>query len=490
VKITVEHLPQSTVRLDIAADPEEFDAALERAFRRISQQVQVPGFRPGRAPRALVERRVGRELIVAEAQRELMDRLYREALQQHRLTPVAEPEVEIYQDEPLAFRVEVQVYPQVDLDGYRDIRVEPREVEVTEEEIDQVIEGLRRSRAVWKTPDEPRQPRDGDQVIVDIEAYEGEQPFQEPLRQATFVLGESNLFAEIDQAIRSLRPGESAEFDIAFAEEDERVSLELRGKTLHYRVTVHEVREAELPEVNDEFAQSLGVATLSELRDRVRRDLLREKAQAARAEVLEQAVQRLLEVATVELPPALVERQVAADVERLREQLRQRGSSLEEYLRFQVKTLEEFKEELRPQAEARLRRYLVLQAFAEAEGIAVSEEELVAEIERLALASGSPEQFRAFYSVPSVRSFLADELHERKVSERLLELVTEGRGAVIGEAARVLAGAEPAEGTEPAAEEAVTAPEVVDGETTPASESAESLAVTETGSRADDDQAS
>jgi trigger factor len=490
VKITVEHLPQSTVRLDIAADPEEFDAALERAFRRISQQVQVPGFRPGRAPRALVERRVGRELIVAEAQRELMDRLYREALQQHRLTPVAEPEVEIYQDEPLAFRVEVQVYPQVDLDGYRDIRVEPREVEVTEEEIDQVIEGLRRSRAVWKTPDEPRQPRDGDQVIVDIEAYEGEQPFQEPLRQATFVLGESNLFAEIDQAIRSLRPGESAEFDIAFAEEDERVSPELRGKTLHYRVTVHEVREAELPEVNDEFAQSLGVATLSELRDRVRRDLLREKAQAARAEVLEQAVQRLLEVATVELPPALVERQVAADVERLREQLRQRGSSLEEYLRFQGKTLEEFKEELRPQAEARLRRYLVLEAFAEAEGIAVSEEELVAEIERLALASGSPEQFRAFYSVPSVRSYLADELHERKVSERLLELVTEGRGAVIGGAARVLAGAEPAEGTEPAAEEAVTAPEVVDGETTPASESAESLAATETGSRADDDQAS
>lgn len=490
MKITVEHLPQSTVRLDIAADPEEFDAALERAFRRISQQVQVPGFRPGRAPRALVERRVGRELIVAEAQRELMDRLYREALQQHRLTPVAEPEVEIYQDEPLAFRVEVQVYPQVDLDGYRDIRVEPREVEVTEEEIDQVIEGLRRSRAVWKTPDEPRQPRDGDQVIVDIEAYEGEQPFQEPLRQATFVLGESNLFAEIDQAIRSLLPKESAEFDIAFAEEDERVSPELRGKTLHYRVTVHEVREAELPEVNDEFAQSLGVATLSELRDRVRRDLLREKAQAARAQVLEQSVQRLLEVATVELPPALVERQVAADVERLREQLRQRGSSLDEYLRFQGKTLEEFKEELRPQAEARLRRYLVLEAFAEAEGIAVSEEELVAEIERLALASGSPEQFRAFYSVPSVRSYLADELHERKVSERLLELVTEGRGAVIGEAARVLAGAEPAEGTEPAAEEAVTAPEVVDGETTPASESAESLAVTETGSRADDDQAS
>lgn len=103
MKVTVERLPQSTVRLDIAADEEEFRAALERALRRISQQVQVPGFRPGRAPRTLVERRVGRELIVAEAQRELMDRLYREALQQHQLVPVSDPEVEIYQDEPLAF---------------------------------------------------------------------------------------------------------------------------------------------------------------------------------------------------------------------------------------------------------------------------------------------------------------------------------------------------------------------------------------------------
>ncbi|MCS7050509.1 MAG: hypothetical protein NZL87_02730, partial [Thermomicrobium sp.] len=179
VKVTVERLPQSTVRLDITADTEEFNAALERAYRRVSRQVQVPGFRPGRAPRALVERRVGRAVIVAEAQRELLDRLYREALRQHQLVPVSDPEVEVYQDEPLAFRVDVQVYPQVDLDGYRDIRVAPREVSVTEEEVDRVLEELRRSRAVWRSPAEPRRPGDGDQVTVDIEAFEGDQPFQE-----------------------------------------------------------------------------------------------------------------------------------------------------------------------------------------------------------------------------------------------------------------------------------------------------------------------
>ncbi len=440
VKVSVERLPQSTVRLDIAADEEEFRAALERALRRISQQVQVPGFRPGRAPRALVERRVGRELIVAEAQRELMEKLYREALQQYQLVPVSDPQVEIYQDEPLAFRVEVQVYPQAELDGYRELRIEPREVTVTDEELEEVIGGLRRSQGVWRTPAESRHPQDGDQVIVDIEASQGEQPFQEPLRNAAFVLGESNLLVEIDQAIRSLLPGEQTEFDIAFAEDDERINPELRGKTLHYRVVLHEVKERELPELDDVFAQSFGVQSLAELRERVRRDLLRQKAEAARAEVLQAAVEQLLEVAKVEIPPALIDRQVAADLERLRQQLRQKGSSLEEFLRFQGKSLEEFAQELRPEAEQRLRRYVVLEAFARAEGISVSEEELEEEIERLAVASGRPEEYRAVYNVPSIRSYLADELHERKVSERLLELVTGGRGPVVGEAAALFTG--------------------------------------------------
>ncbi|MDW8058538.1 MAG: trigger factor [Thermomicrobium sp.] len=482
MKVTVERLPQSTVRLDIAADPEEFEEAFERAFRRIAQRVQVPGFRPGRAPRALVERRVGREAIVAEAQRELMDRLYREALQQHELVPVSDPVVEIYQDEPLAFRVEVQVYPHAELDGYREIRVEPREVTVTDAEIDEVIKQLRRNQAVWRAPAEPRRPQDGDQVVVDIEASEGDQPYQEPLRNATFVLGESNLFADIDQAIRSLLPGEEAEFDIAFPEDDERVSPELRGKTLHYRVKLHEVKERELPELDDAFAQSLGADSLADLRERIRRDLLRQKAQAARAEVLQTAVERLVEIAALEIPPALVERQVRADIERLRERLRQQGTSLEEYLRFQGKTLDEFAEELRPEAEVRLRRYFVLEAFAEAEGIQVSEEELEAEIERLAMASGRPDEYRAFYNVPSIRSYLADELHERKVSERLLELVTKGRGAVVGEAATLLteegAPAEAGDETVPAASEERAEADATEGATEPGDERAPSVAAT------------
>jgi len=439
VKVTVERLPQSAVRLDIAADPEEFERAFERAFRRINQQVAIPGFRPGRAPRALVERRLGREVIVHEAHHELMDQLYRKALEQEDLTPVSEPVVEVYQDEPLAFRVEVQVYPRVELNDYRSVRVEPREVSVTDDEIDQVIEDLRKSQSVWVEPEQPRHPTSADQVTIDLQAFEGDEPFQSPLEGMPFVLGESSLFPQIEEAIRNLLPGESAEFDIAFAEDDERVNPDLRGKTLHYKVTLREVKERELPELDDEFARSVGdFQTLDELRQRIRDDLLRQKALAARSEVLNEAVEKVTEQATVEVPPALVERQGELQIERLREDWRQQGTILEEYLRLSQKSLEDLKAELRPGAEQRLRQSLVLETFAKIEGIEVSEEDLVQEIERLSSASENPEQMRSIYGSPYFRDLIGDELQTRKVTERLIEIVTEGRGAVLGEAARLL----------------------------------------------------
>lgn len=439
MKVTVERLPQSAVRLDIAADPDEFQRAFERAFRRINQQVAIPGFRPGRAPRALVERRIGRDVIVHEAHHELMDQLYRQALEQEGLTPVSEPVVDVYQDEPLAFRVEVQVYPKVDLDDYRAIRVEPKDVEVSEEEIQQVLEDLRKAHGVWVEPEQPRRPVDGDQVTIDLRAFEGDQPFQEPLEGMPFVLGESALFPQIEEALRSLLPGERAEFDISFAEDDERVNPELRGKTLHYELTLREVKQRELPELDDEFARSVGdFQSLEELRERIRTDLLRQKALAARNEVIEQAIAQLTERASVELPLAMIDRQVEIQIQQLAEQLRQQRSSLEEYLRLSQKTLDDLRAELRPSAEERLRRFLVLQAFADAEGIAVTDEDFTAEVERLSAASENPEQMRTIYSSPYFRDMITDDLHNRKVTERLIEIATEGRGAVIGEAARVL----------------------------------------------------
>jgi len=456
VRVTVEKQPQSSVTLDIAADDDEFGKAMDRAFRRVSQQVRIPGFRPGRAPRFIVEQRIGREAIVDEAQREIMDKLYREALEQESIVPVSEPDVDVYQQEPVAFRVQVQVYPDVDLGDYQTARVESREVTVSDEDVQSVLDDLQRAHSVWVEPAEKRSPRAGDQVIIDLTVTRDGESFQDPLENGTFVLGESALFPEIEEAIKQLHPGEGAEFDIAFAEDDEKASPELRGKSLHYQLTLDEIKERELPGIDDDLAKTVGdYETVDALRSSVRSDLLRNRAIEARNEVVNQAIDAVAAQATLAIPSAMVDRQIEDEIERLRTRLQQQGTSLEEYLRFSDKTLEQYRAEQRDDAERRLRNSIVLEEFAKAEGIEVGEDDLLAEIDRLTAPSENSEQMREIYSSPYFRGLLTEELTNRRVTDRLIDLVTEGRGAVTGEGAQALE-----EATRGAAMEADIASEV------------------------------
>ena len=440
VKVTVERLPLSSVSIDIQSDEDEFKRAVDRAFRKISQQVRIPGFRPGRAPRPIVEQRVGREYIVSEAQRELMDDLFKKAIEQEDLTVVSDPSVDIYQEEPLAFKVEVQVYPDVELGDYTTIRSEPRDVEVTDADVDESLEELRRQRGMWVPITQPRQPQDGDQVIIDLQAYENDEPYQSPIENGTFELGGSNLFPQIEEALKNLSPGESAQFDITFSEDDERVNEELRGKTLHYDVTLNEIKERELPELDDDFAQTIDpeYKTLDDLRAELRKDILRTRAMEARNEVINTAIERMTELATVEVPPAMVDRQVQLDIERLTGDLSREGMSFEEFLRFGGKSEGEYRDEARPAAEERLRRSVVLESFAKSEGVEVTEEDLVDEIDRLTSPMDNAEEMRAIYSNAYFQRMIIDELANRKLTDRIVELVTEGQGAVTGEAADLL----------------------------------------------------
>jgi trigger factor len=467
VKVTVERMPQSAVTLDIVAEDEEFGQAMERAFRKISRQVRIPGFRPGRAPRALIEQRIGREAIVDEAQREIMDGLYRQALEQEDLTPVSDPSVDVYQNEPVGFRVEVQVYPTVDLGDYTAVRLEPREVNVTDEDVQEVLEDLQKRHAIWKEPEEPRQPRDGDQVLIDLQAYEGDEPYQDQVSDATFEIGAGNLFPQIEEALRNMQVGGSAEFDITFGEDDEKISSDLHGRTLRYDVTLKELKERELPEIDDDLAKTAGeFETLDELRDAVRKDLLRSRAMQARSEVVSEAINALAEQATLDIPSAMVDRQIEDDLQRLRQELSREQMSLEEFLRFGDKTLEDYRDEIRPDAERRLRNSIVLDAFAKTEGLEVTEDDLIAEIDRLTAPSENPEQLREIYNSPYFQRMIMDELANRRLTDHLIELVTEGQGAVIGEGAEVLREAETAnvETTEVTGEVAEAVADVVDEE--------------------------
>ncbi len=216
VKVTAERLPASQVRLEIVSDREEFDAAMEKATRRVANSVTVPGFRRGKAPRALVVRHVGRPAIVKEANGDLMDDLYRRALEQEELMPVTRPEVEVLENEPLSFRVEVEVAPTVDVSGYENVRVEPEHYSVSDADVDEYLNQMREERSPWVDPPTPRPVQEGDEVVVDIAAFDGDEPFDEPTTGATFVLGRDNLLPQIRDLIIGATVGEPVERTITF----------------------------------------------------------------------------------------------------------------------------------------------------------------------------------------------------------------------------------------------------------------------------------
>jgi trigger factor len=419
--------------LEIAADEAEFAEAVEQAAKKVSRQVNIHGFRPGKAPRHMIERLYGREIFLEEAHKSIMDRLYRQALQQEELVPVGEPEVEMTAADPVAFNVVVSVYPTIDAGDYAAVRVEPIDAAVNEEQVDEVIERMRKSASPWVDVEPARKPQEGDQVTVDMAIIlENGEPFQEPLTDSVFVIGESQLFEPLKNAIMDLNIGETTEVTIAFDEDDQSAAEALRGQAVTYTVTLKAVKEKQLLDLDDEFAKTVaGEESFEALRQAVRDDLHQGATNDARNEVLNSIVEKIAEGGQLEVPAPMIDDAVTEEIERLRTRLSYQRLTLEGYLRAQNQTEEELREELRPAVAERLRHSLFLRKVAEQEEIAVDDAELAAEVEQLIAASPNPENARQVYEQDRyLRSVLRNDLFDRKLTDRLIEIATEGRGAV------------------------------------------------------------
>ena len=462
MKITVDRLPKSVVSIDIAADPEEFADALNSTMREVSRDAQIPGFRKGKAPRHIIERLIGREAIVAEAGRNMMDDLYRRALDEQDLQPVSEPQVDIYNEEPIAFKVVVEVFPTVELGDYKSVRAETREVDIEDDEVEEELQELLKNHAEWVDVEEERQPNDGEQVTIDLEVFEGDEPFQEPATDAVFVLGESNLFDSMVEALKMMVPGSSSEMTLAFEEDDETVRPNMRGKTLRYAITLKKISRRDMPELNDEFAKNVNeqFETVDELREAVAEDLLRQKARRSRTEVFNEIVEGIVETSELQVPDTMIESELDDQINQLRSRLAQQGLDFEVYLASNGQTESELREELREDAGERVRNTLVMQEVAKAEGLEVTEEDFDAEIEKLVVGRPNPEQLRSLYGSEYFRGMLENELFDRKMTEMVIELGTEGKGAISGPGAELLE----ADEAPPAVEETAAAVDAAEDE--------------------------
>ncbi len=385
ISVDVERQPGSQVRLRVQAPADEVDAAIAASLRRLAGRVRVAGFRPGKAPPAMVERLVGWDAVRQEAVEHLVPDLYQRALDQSGVEPVAEPQLDVdtvERDQPLTFTALVTVKPEVDLGDYLSLRVERETTDVTEERVDEAIAEVRRRHAELEPVERPAQV--GDVLRCTLVMRRGEEVLSgDAGEERDLELDRETVIPEIVDGIIGLSAGEQRQFEATLPADYPRE--ELRGATVSIDVAVHAVRERKLPPLDDALAVLDGHGpTLAELREHHREALLRAAAEADRERYEQHALEALRDLVRVDLPEAMVEREIERQLSDLEYRLAAIGIPLDRYLELSGQTLEKLRGERREAAAQRVRLDLALDALASAEGLEVDESQVQREVQRIA----------------------------------------------------------------------------------------------------------
>ena len=415
-------MPESQVLLEIEVDQEQMERSLDKAYRKLVQRVDVPGFRKGKTPRAMLERHLGRGRLVREAVDILIPEAYNKALDEQEIDPIDQPDIELIADEPLAFKATVPVRPTLDIGDYRSLRVPREPVALDEKDVDGAVEELRRRYAIHEPADRPVQA--GDLVTANVRiVIEDHEVFKDDDAQLNLREGATVLLPGFAEGLVGAEKGASREVAVTVPPGEQPLS----GKTGTAYVEVKEVKQERLPDLNDDFARGVGegFASVAALRDRLRDDLRERMEAQAEDTYRDGAVAALVENAkTIEFPPVLVEREIDR---LLREEARAAGRDVDSYLELIKKDASQFREELNAAATERVKRSLALTALAEAEEITVDGAEVDAEIERIVSSSGQQaDQLRRLFAGPDARASMERSLLTRKTLDRLAEVVAQG----------------------------------------------------------------
>ncbi len=377
---TVSELPGSRVSVEVEVPAADVDRAISRAARALAREMRMPGFRKGKAPPSLVIQRVGFDAVLEEAIREALPEWYERALLSSGIAPVGDPSVEVVttpeaEGQPLAFKFEIGVRPKAELGEYKGLEVGKAEPEPPAEFVDREVERLREGFA--KLEPVERTAAEGDVLLVDFEglldgkAFEGGKASDYLLE-----LGGGQLIEGFEEQLKDAGAGETRKVEVTFP--DDYQAEQLAGEDAVFTVEVKEVREKVLPELDDDFASEASeFDTLNELREDITKRLAEAVGERAEQDFRVAAVDAVVAEAKLDLPDELATARASERWERVERQLASRGMQPDAYLQMQGKTREQVIDESRPEAEAELKREAVLAAIAEAEGIEVSEEELI-----------------------------------------------------------------------------------------------------------------
>ena len=428
MSVQVEKLEKNMAKLTIEVPAEELEAALEKAYQKSKNRINIPGFRKGKAPRKMIEKMYGAGIFYEDAANILIPDAYTKAVEECEEVIVSQPEISVVQIEkgnPFIFTAEVAVKPEVTLGDYKGLEVEKTEVSVAEEEIDKEVDKERENNSRMLDIDD-RAVESGDMIKLDFEgfvdgvAFEGGKGTDYPL-----TIGSGSFIPGFEDQLIGAKLGEETEVNVTFPEEYQ--SKDLAGKAAVFKCKVNEIKVKELPEADDEFAKDVSeFDTLAEYRDDIRAKLLDRKTEEAKREKERKALDKAVENATMEIPDAMVNEQVRRIADDFARRLQAQGLSMEQYMQFTGMTPDSYMDQVRPEALKRIKNSLVLEAVAKAENIEISDERVEEEIKKMAESyKMEPEKSKEMmgdYEVEQLKNDLSVQAAAELISEAAVEV--------------------------------------------------------------------
>lgn len=385
MSVKVEKLENSMAKLTVEVPAEELEKALDRAYNKTKNKLNVPGFRKGKAPRNIIEKMYGPEIFYEDAANDLVEREYEKAYDECGEDIVSSPEIEVVEIEkgkPFVFTATVALKPEIKLGKYKGVKIEKVETEVTDEEVDAAIEKERENSARTVAVDRPV--KDKDLTVIDFEgfvdgkAFEGGKGENYPL-----TIGSGVFIPGFEEQLIGAKKGEEVEVKVTFPEDYQ--AEKLKGKEAVFKCKVNEIKEKELPELDDEFASEVSeYDTFAEYKEATKKNLSEKKAEDAKTIKEDRVIEAIVEASEINIPEAMLETEKRQMVQDFAQRIQSQGLSMQQYAQFTGVTAESLLEQAGPSAEKRIKSRLVVENIVKAENIEVSEEEYEKELERLA----------------------------------------------------------------------------------------------------------
>ncbi len=429
MKVTAEKIDNQQVVLEIEVEAAEVEKATEKAYKRIANKVNIPGFRKGKAPKKIVEQHVGKQAILDEAFDIVAPKAFNDALDEQKIDPVTRPQIEVVtleEGKNLVFKATVTPKPEVALGEYKGLKVEKEAVEVKDEEVDKQIEQMRDRQGKMVDAPEGAEVKSGDfttldfKGFVDGEAFDGGEGKDYPLQ-----IGSNSFIPGFEDQLIGAKIGEQRDVNVKFPEEYH--SKELAGKDAKFECTIRSIKSKELPALDDEFAKKASTfQTMDELKADIREKLTKNAEQKAENDRKSAAIQQATDNITVDIPAVMIDNRVTAMIQEMAMRLEQQGMKLEQYLQYAGTDIAKIREDYRETAEKNVKTDLMLEAVAKAEEIKVEAADLDAEIGAMAAAYGAtPAQVQKIIKEQGRIGDLAATVLRKKTAQFVVDNIAE-----------------------------------------------------------------